>query len=92
MYACMYVLNSTDASFYQAAVKEFRAAELKREILNSNKLKSYFAENPNDLRVLRHDKAVLHPIRQQVFHNKCRTYDQYPTTVAYYYHFHPHKY
>jgi hypothetical protein len=48
-----------------AAVKEFRTAELKREILNSSKLKSHFAENPNDLKVLRHDKAILHPITQK---------------------------
>ena len=34
-----------------AAVKEFRTAELKREILNSTKLKSHFSENPNDLKV-----------------------------------------
>jgi nucleoside-diphosphate-sugar epimerase len=34
-----------------AKVKEFRIAEIKREILNSSKLKSYFAENPNDLKM-----------------------------------------
>ena len=42
-----------------------RTAEIKREILNSTKLKSYFAENPNDLKVLRHDKSILHPIVQK---------------------------
>lgn len=47
-----------------AAVKELRNAEIKREILNSEKLSSYFAENPGDLKVLRHDKSILHPIRQ----------------------------
>ena len=51
-------------SITSASVKEIRAAEIKREILNSQKLKSFFTENPNDLKVLRHDKAVLHPIRQ----------------------------
>jgi ATP-dependent RNA helicase DDX56/DBP9 len=48
-----------------AAVKEFRTAELKREILNSSKLKAHFAANPNDLKVLRHDKAIMHPIHQK---------------------------
>jgi ATP-dependent RNA helicase DDX56/DBP9 len=33
------------------AVKELRTAELKREILNSEKLKDFFAEHPNDLKV-----------------------------------------
>ena len=51
-------------SVTSAAVKELRTAEIKRELLNSEKLKSFFQENPNDLKVLRHDKAVLHPIRQ----------------------------
>ena len=32
-------------------MKELRVAEIKREILNSEKLKSYFSENPNDLSV-----------------------------------------
>jgi len=58
-----YRVEDTLRSVTVVAVKEFRAAELKREILNSSKLKSFFAENPNDLKVLRHDKAVLHPIR-----------------------------
>jgi ATP-dependent RNA helicase DDX56/DBP9 len=34
-----------------AAVKELRNAEIKKEILNSEKLKTYFAENPGDLKV-----------------------------------------
>ena len=35
----------------QVAVKEYRAAEIKKEILNSAKLRNYFSENPNDLKV-----------------------------------------
>jgi ATP-dependent RNA helicase DDX56/DBP9 len=46
-----------------SSVSELRAAELKREILNSEQLKSFFAANPTDLKVLRHDKAVMHPIK-----------------------------
>ncbi len=53
------VLKSVTAT----AIKELRLAEIKREILNSAKLKQYFQENPNDLKILRHDKAVTHPIR-----------------------------
>lgn len=60
-----YRVEDTMRSVTTAAVKEFRAAEIKREILNSEKLKSYFAANPNDLKVLRHDKSILHPIRQK---------------------------
>ena len=41
------------------AVRDARAAELKAEILNSDRLRgSYFEENPADLRLLRHDRTV----------------------------------
>lgn len=63
--AFRYRVEDTLRSVTGVAVKEFRAAEIKREILNSSKLKSYFSENPNDLTVLRHDKSILHPIRQK---------------------------
>ncbi|XP_029198920.1 probable ATP-dependent RNA helicase DDX56 [Acropora muricata] len=46
------------------AVKEARLKEIKSEILNSEKLKSYFDDNPRDLQVLRHDKD-LNPARIQ---------------------------
>lgn len=42
------------------AVKEARLREIKDELLNSEKLKAYFEDNPRDLHVLRHDKP-LHP-------------------------------
>uniref|UniRef100_A0A0P4WSL6 RNA helicase n=1 Tax=Scylla olivacea TaxID=85551 RepID=A0A0P4WSL6_SCYOL len=38
------------------AIRETRKKELQQEMLNSNKLKSYFEDNPKDLEVLRHDK------------------------------------
>ena len=60
-----YRVEDTLRSVTTTAVRELRSAELKREILNSEKLKSFFAENPNDLKVLRHDKAIAHPIRQK---------------------------
>ncbi|KAF2896811.1 hypothetical protein ILUMI_09363 [Ignelater luminosus] len=46
------------------AVREARLKEIKQEIFNCQKLKSYFEDNPNDLQLLRHDKA-LHTVRVQ---------------------------
>ncbi|KAI8137066.1 P-loop containing nucleoside triphosphate hydrolase protein [Fennellomyces sp. T-0311] len=42
----------------KAAVQEARILEIKREILNSDKLKAHFEDKPRDLDFLRHDKAV----------------------------------
>jgi ATP-dependent RNA helicase DDX56/DBP9 len=60
-----YRVEDTLRSVTQVAVRELRSAEIRREILNSEKLKTYFTENPSDLKVLRHDKAILHPIQQK---------------------------
>ncbi|XP_064631463.1 probable ATP-dependent RNA helicase DDX56 isoform X2 [Lineus longissimus] len=46
------------------AVREARLKEIKSEILNSQKLKSYFEDNPRDLQLLRHDKS-LHTAKVQ---------------------------
>lgn len=46
----------------KAAIKEARITEIKREILNSEKLKAHFEDKPKDLEFLRHDKA-LQPAR-----------------------------
>ncbi|KAJ7210448.1 ATP-dependent RNA helicase dbp9 [Mycena pura] len=48
----------------RAAVREARVAQLKSEILASDKLKAHFEDNPLDLQYLRHDKP-LHPTRVQ---------------------------
>ena len=48
----------------QTAVREARVKELKNELINSEKLKRFFEENPQDLASLRHDKE-LHPARIQ---------------------------
>jgi ATP-dependent RNA helicase DDX56/DBP9 len=45
-------------------VKEARVAEIRQELLNSARLDAHFRENPDDLKVLRHDKVVLHPARR----------------------------
>lgn len=47
------------------AIREARVAEIKRELLNSEKLKRFFEENPQDLASLRHDKE-LHALKVQV--------------------------
>ncbi|XP_020513240.1 probable ATP-dependent RNA helicase DDX56 [Labrus bergylta] len=47
-------------SVTKQAVKEARLKEIKTELLNSEKLKTYFDDNPRDLQLLRHDKD-LHP-------------------------------
>lgn len=46
------------------SIREARIKELKHELINSNKLKRHFEENPQDLATLRHDKE-LHPSRLQ---------------------------
>ncbi|XP_014255480.1 probable ATP-dependent RNA helicase DDX56 [Cimex lectularius] len=48
----------------RSAVREARLKEIKQEILNSQKLKGYFDDNPRDLKTLRHDK-VLKTVRGQ---------------------------
>ncbi|XP_062384115.1 probable ATP-dependent RNA helicase DDX56 [Sardina pilchardus] len=47
-------------SVTKQSVKEARLKEIKQELLNSEKLKTYFEDNPRDLHLLRHDKD-LHP-------------------------------
>ncbi|KAK4046796.1 ATP-dependent DNA/RNA helicase [Microbotryomycetes sp. JL201] len=51
-------------SVTKASVKEARIKEIKNEVLNSEKLKAHFEDNPRDLAFLRHDKP-LHPSRVQ---------------------------
>ncbi|KAK6883176.1 ATP-dependent RNA helicase DBP9 [Candida tropicalis] len=48
----------------QTSIREARVKELKNELINSEKLKRFFEENPQDLASLRHDKE-LHPTRIQ---------------------------
>ncbi|KAL0965265.1 hypothetical protein UPYG_G00279020 [Umbra pygmaea] len=47
-------------SVTKQAVKEARLKEIKTQLLNSEKLKTYFDDNPRDLQLLRHD-TDLHP-------------------------------
>jgi ATP-dependent RNA helicase DDX56/DBP9 len=45
-------------SITSVAIKEARLKEIKLELLNSEKLKSYFEENPREAQILRHDKTL----------------------------------
>ena len=54
-----YRVNDALRAVTKASIREARLKEIKTEIINSNKLKSFFEENPNDLKVLRHDKTLL---------------------------------
>ncbi|KAF8637669.1 hypothetical protein AX17_002736 [Amanita inopinata Kibby_2008] len=62
--AFRYRMEDALRSVTRSAIKEARIKELKNEILNSDKLKAHFEDNPLDLEYLRHDKP-LHPTRVQ---------------------------
>ncbi|KAL4065991.1 ATP-dependent RNA helicase dbp9 [Scleroderma citrinum] len=62
--AFRYRMGDALRSVTRSAIKEARIKELKTEILNSEKLKAHFEDNPLDLEYLRHDKP-LHPMRVQ---------------------------
>lgn len=47
-------------SVTKQAIREARLKEIKEELLHSEKLKTYFEDNPRDLQLLRHD-LPLHP-------------------------------
>eukprot|EP00051_Salpingoeca_urceolata_P016463 m.218552 g.218552 ORF g.218552 m.218552 type:complete len:225 (+) comp18684_c2_seq10:768-1442(+) len=49
----------------KSAIRAARRKEIQREILNSEKLKAHFEDNPRDLEVLRHDVVLQHPLRIQ---------------------------
>ncbi|KAL3939549.1 MAG: hypothetical protein SGARI_001335 [Bacillariaceae sp.] len=49
----------------KTAVKETRAAELRAEIVNSDRLQSHFEDNPSDLQLLRHDRLATHVSKVQ---------------------------
>eukprot|EP00613_Pedinella_sp_CCMP2098_P028312 CAMPEP_0171717520 /NCGR_PEP_ID=MMETSP0991-20121206/20074_1 /TAXON_ID=483369 /ORGANISM="non described non described, Strain CCMP2098" /LENGTH=711 /DNA_ID=CAMNT_0012308737 /DNA_START=51 /DNA_END=2187 /DNA_ORIENTATION=- len=63
-----YRVEDTLRSVTKGAVREERAAELKREVLNSERLTEYFALNPNDHKTLRHDKRAVPSQQQDTLH------------------------
>lgn len=42
-----------------AAVREARLKDLKRELMTSERLKTFFAERPKDMELLKHDRGLL---------------------------------
>ena len=55
-----YRVEDVSRAVTKVAVRETRAAELRVEILNSERLKKHFEENPSDLQLLRHDRRATH--------------------------------
>ena len=55
-----YRVEDVSRAVTKAAVRETKAAELRAEILNSERLQSHFAENPSELQLLRHDRQATH--------------------------------
>ena len=53
--AFRYRMNDALRAVTRVAVRDFRAREIRQELLKSEKLKKHFEENPEDLRHLRHD-------------------------------------
>jgi len=60
-----YRVEDVGRAVTKIAVKETRAAELRAEILNSERLQNHFADNPADLQLLRHDRVVTHVSKVQ---------------------------
>ncbi|EMC94006.1 hypothetical protein BAUCODRAFT_112682 [Baudoinia panamericana UAMH 10762] len=59
-----YRFNDALRAVTRIAVREARTKELRQALINSEKLKRHFEENPEDLRHLRHD-AETHAVRRQ---------------------------
>lgn len=64
LFVCRYRAKDAWKAVTRIAVREARLKEIKQEIINCEKLKSYFEDNPRDLQSLRQDKA-LHTVKLQ---------------------------
>eukprot|EP01134_Creolimax_fragrantissima_P001099 CFRG1099T1 len=53
-----YRVEAAEKTITRGAIKQARLKEIRTEILNSDKLKAYFVENPRDLQVLRHNEVL----------------------------------
>lgn len=60
-----YRVEDVSRAVTKVAIKEARAAELRAEILNSDRLQSHFEDNPTDLQLLRHDRLATHVSKVQ---------------------------
>lgn len=68
-YRCLDALRAVTS----VSVRDARIKEIKTEILNSEKLKTHFEDNPQDMQALRHDQP-LHPARVQAHMRNVPTY------------------
>jgi len=59
-----YRVTDIARSVTKAAIRDARIKELKLEMLNSDKLKSHFEDNPRDLAMLKHDQTLQHSKQQ----------------------------
>jgi ATP-dependent RNA helicase DDX56/DBP9 len=55
-----YRVEDVSRAVTRVAIREARAAEVKAEILNSERLQSHFESNPADLQLLQHDRQTTH--------------------------------
>ena len=46
------------SSVTRTAILDARRKEIRQEVLNDQKLKTYFEDNPRDLQVIRHNKQL----------------------------------
>eukprot|EP00536_Pseudo-nitzschia_multiseries_P008182 jgi/Psemu1/319321/estExt_fgenesh1_pm.C_2030018 len=60
-----YRVEDVSRAVTKNSIKEARAAELRAEILNSERLQAHFEDNPNDLQLLRHDRLATHVSKVQ---------------------------
>lgn len=60
-----YRVEDVSRAVTRVAIREARAAEVKAEILNSERLQSHFEENPADLQLLQHDRRATHVSKVQ---------------------------
>merc|ERR1712127_844349 len=60
-----YRVEDVSRAVTKIAIRETRAAEIKAEILNSQRLQSHFAENTSDLQLLRHARTATHVSKVQ---------------------------
>jgi ATP-dependent RNA helicase DDX56/DBP9 len=60
-----YRVEDVSRAVTRTAVKETRAAELKAEILNSERLQAHFEDHPADLQILAHDRVATHVSKVQ---------------------------
>mmetsp|Transcript_15919 Transcript_15919/g.36710 ORF Transcript_15919/g.36710 Transcript_15919/m.36710 type:complete len:679 (-) Transcript_15919:287-2323(-) len=60
-----YRVEDVSRAVTKNSIKEARAAELRAEIMNSERLQAHFEDNPTDLQLLRHDRLATNASKVQ---------------------------